>query len=149
MSAEHHEQFRKICRKIGWKCTAQRLAVFAFIHDNYTHPNVDGVWKTIQKTLPSVTRESIYRILNEFASHGIVHRLDPMDSARYDGQVGPHGHFLCTQCGDIQDFPLSKAISVPKQAGFGEVEHLELRLTGICRRCRKTTTTQQPGERSR
>jgi Fur family peroxide stress response transcriptional regulator len=137
MNKTNYQFFQEICQKTGWKCTAQRLAVFDVIHENYSHPGVDEVWMQVKTTLPSVTRESIYRILNEFSAHGIIRRLDHIESARYDGQVGPHGHFLCTQCGDIQDFPLSDAVPVPKDTISGDIEHLELRLTGVCGRCKQ------------
>jgi Fe2+ or Zn2+ uptake regulation protein len=137
MNEEKYQCFQDICRKNSWKCTVQRLAVFDFIYENYSHPGVDEVWMQVKLTLPSVTRESVYRILNEFTSCGIIRRLDRIESARYDGQVGPHGHFLCTQCGDIQDFPLSETIPVPEKTISGDIEHLELRLTGVCGRCKQ------------
>ncbi len=102
MNKAIYQHFQEICRK---QCTAQRLAVFEYVHDNYDHPDVDDVWRGVKGALPSVTRESIYRILNEFTDHGLLQRLDHVASARYDCQVGPHGHFLCTRCGQIQDFP--------------------------------------------
>lgn len=147
MNPAVHKQFREICRTFGWKCTAQRLAVFALVRENFTHPDVDKVWKAVQKSLPSVTRESIYRILNDFTDHGLLNRLDDIGSARYDWQVGSHGHFICTRCGDIQDFPLSQEAAIPPQVVDGEVKHLELRLTGLCRRCSKQR--QQPHNQER
>ena len=145
MNEAIYQRFQEICRQQRWKCTAQRLAVFAYVHDNDDHPDVDDVWREVKGTLPSVTRESIYRILNEFTDHGLLQRLDHVASARYDCQVGPHGHFLCTRCGQIQDFPLPEPIAVPSGTISGDVEHLELRLTGICERCRNPQTkTRKP-----
>ena len=137
MKEDRYKIFQVICRQNGWRCTAQRLAVFDFVHENYAHPDVDEVWTHVQSSMPSVTRESVYRILNEFSSRGIVRRLDHIASARYDGQVGPHGHFFCVHCGGIQDFTLPTSVVVPQNAFSGEVEHLELRLTGVCASCRK------------
>lgn len=145
MNEAIYQRFQEICRQQRWKCTAQRLAVFAYVHDNDDHPDVDDVWREVKGTLPSVTRESIYRILNEFTDRGLLRRLDHVTSARYDCQVGPHGHFLCTRCGQIQDFPLPEPVTVPRGDISGDVEHLELRLTGICKRCRKPQTkTRKP-----
>ena len=144
MKQETHQRFLEICRQQGWKCTSQRLSVYDFICENYTHPTVDVVWSHVKINMPSITRESIYRILNEFASCGIIHRLDHIESARYDGQTGPHGHFICTQCGVIQDFALPKTVAIPQNAFSGDVDHLELRVTGICSTCKnKPTKTKQ------
>jgi len=137
MNENQYKLFQVICRRNRWRCTAQRLAVFDFVHENYEHPDVDEVWKHVKAGLPTVTRESVYRILNEFSSRGIVRRLDLIERARYDGQVRPHGHFLCTHCGVIQDFAMPDSVAVPQNAFSGEVEHLELRVTGVCDRCKK------------
>lgn len=147
MNTAHHKEFKEICRENGWKCTAQRLAVFSLIRENYNHPHVDDVWQALRDALPSVTRESIYRILNEFTERGLLRRLDHIGSARYDWQVAPHGHFICTRCGNIQDFPLATPIEVPPQAVDGAVDHIELRLTGICKQCGKQQPNNQGDKR--
>lgn len=136
MDQETYQRFLEVCRQNGWKCTSQRLAVYDCVYENYTHPSVDAVWQHVQVHLPSITRESIYRILNEFTSCGIIRRLDHIESARYDGQRGPHGHFICTRCNAIQDFVLPDNIHLPKNTIPGDVDHLELRVTGLCSICK-------------
>lgn len=95
MSFETHAEFRNICRKTGWKCTSQRLAVYGFLRGNHTHPDVDTVWGAVRNSLPTITRESVYRILNEFSEAGVIGRLDHIDNARYDSRVDAHGHLIC------------------------------------------------------
>ena len=99
MQATRQQEFSKICRDAGWKCTSQRLAVYDFLADNLSHPDVDTVWAAVRSTQPAITRESVYRILNEFAAKGIIRRMDHIDSARYDSRTGAHGHFICEKCG--------------------------------------------------
>ena len=66
--------FPAYCRAHGLKCTAQRLVVFNVLHKDNTHPSVDDVWHTVRAQLPTITRESVYRILNEFARlHDTTH----------------------------------------------------------------------------
>ena len=138
MKKSKQEIFSSLCKLFKWKCTPQRLAVYDCIHDNRCHPDVDLIWQKVRLQLPTVTRESVYRILNEFAGNGLIWRLDNIGSARYDSNPAPHGHFICENCGEISDFTLSG--SPEKFAGCevpGEIRHMEIRFTGLCPECSK------------
>ena len=128
--------FPAYCRAHGLKCTAQRLVVFNVLHKNNTHPSVDDVWHTVRAQLPTITRESVYRILNEFATLGLIERLDALTAARYDTWTSPHAHFICEVCGSITDYPLPSEQPIPEGMPR-ERHHLELRVTGVCDKCRK------------
>jgi Fur family peroxide stress response transcriptional regulator len=129
--------FPAFCREHGLKCTAQRLAVFAALRGAMGHPSVDEIWATVKKTVPTVTRDSVYRILNDFAAIGLIGRLDALSAARYDTRLGPHAHFICEVCGSVTDYSLPAALPIP--GGMPrEQHHLELRVTGVCDNCLKT-----------
>ncbi len=130
------ENFAELCRTHGWKCTPQRLAVYRYIRTRRNHPTVDQVLAEVRVSIPAVTRESVYRILNEFAHAGIIRRLDHFSSARYDTCTGSHLHFICEVCGKITDFPLTGAIEIPPELSGQEVHHTEVRISGVCQTCR-------------
>lgn len=146
-SSENHSDFLNICHKNGWKCTSQRLAVYEFLQNNLTHPDVDTVWHAVRGRLPAVTRESIYRILNEFAGKGMIRRLDHIDSARYDSRTEPHGHFLCEKCGRIFDFSWPEGVMLPEKLREKTLSHMEIRLVGICDRCMGAPEEMGQGEK--
>lgn len=137
MDRQQHEKFAQICRRFNWKCTVQRLAVYECVAGNRCHPDVDSVWEKVRQKLPTVTRESVYRILNEFAGHDLIWRLDHVNSARYDSNTLPHGHFICENCGSIADFALSEDVSVFGGSVPGKIRHMEIRFTGLCNDCQK------------
>ena len=145
MKSENHQNFSEICRKIGWKCTSQRLAVYDFLCENRMHPNVDAVWQAVKTTLPSISRESTYRILNEFADNEIIRRIDHIENARYDSRTLPHGHFICKKCGMIFDFDLKEGEHFPQVKIPGTIQYLEFRAVGICEKCIKTTAPIKKG----
>jgi len=130
------DTFPAFCRAHGLKCTAQRLAVFSAVRGSRRHPSVDETLAKIRKTVPTVTRDSVYRILNEFAELGLLTRLDALSSARYDTDTCPHAHFICEKCGSITDYPLPAGQPIPKGMPR-EQHHIELRVTGICPVCAK------------
>jgi len=130
------DAFPAFCREHGLKCTAQRLAVFNAVRGSRRHPSVDETLAKVRKPVPTVTRDSVYRILNEFAELGLLTRMDALSSARYDTVLGPHAHFICEVCGSITDYPLPKGLSLPSGMPK-EQHHVELRVTGLCPACAK------------
>lgn len=93
---------------------------------------VDETWQAVRNEIPSITRESVFRILCEFASHGLVARLDSLSSARFDSNPKPHGHFICEECGAIIDFALPEGFSISPELKGATVSTLEVRMTGLC-----------------
>lgn len=149
MMEKTHADFLEICRKYHWKCTSQRLAVFDFLKDNLTHPDVDSVWTAVRKNLPAITRESVYRILNEFAENAVICRLDQIENARYDSRTDAHGHFICQNCGKISDFNWPEGVTLPQNMISGEVAHMEIRVVGLCPECRPAADPPVPKARSK
>ena len=98
---------------------------------------MDTVLSALRLKLPTVTRESVYRILNEFSERGIIGRLDSIESARYDSRVEPHGHFICEKCGKITDFNWPEGAVIPPDVLSEKVSHMEFRIVGECSECRK------------
>ncbi len=131
------EEFRAFCQKRGLKCTAQRMAVFSAVRLSRHHPSVDATWQKVKRLIPTLTRASVYRILNEFADLGLLTRLDALSGARYDTLLGPHAHFICEVCGSITDYPLPEGLSVPEGMP-SERHHCELRVSGVCDACRQS-----------
>lgn len=131
------DEFRAVCKAQHWRCTPQRLAVYHYMHGNSRHPSVDDVWTFVRKRIPSITRESVYRILNEFADAGILYRMDKIGSAHYDSSPDSHGHLICEKCGKVTDFDFSELPPLPSGIPAKSIRHIELRLAWICPACEK------------
>lgn len=130
-------RFRGLCRTNNWRCTAQRRAIFACLDGNRNHPTVETVWTEARKRVPDLSLDSVYRILDDFAAAGVVRRLEAGRAVRYDPDLRPHDHFVCTRCGTLYDFDHLEIGQVAVAAGrFGTVESVELTVRGVCRRCR-------------
>jgi Fur family peroxide stress response transcriptional regulator len=128
--------FSRMCREHGWKRTVQRRAVFSFLRGNKEHPTVESVWRGVRVSLPDISLDSVYRILNEFADAGVIRRLDAVKIIRYDVETEPHEHFVCSQCGRMQDFRWPQPLSAADLCHeFGRVDSTELTVRGVCRMC--------------
>ena len=137
---ELFHEFQRICRNVGLKVTTPRFAAYRFLKDNAEHPIVDRVWEAIKEELPSVSRESVYRILNDFVSHGIIGALErPGAVAQYDSNPNRHDHFFCVRCGKIFDFDVGAALEAVEEraSALGRIHRVEARVQGVCYVCLK------------
>ncbi len=139
---KNETEFRELCVSHGCKCTRQRRAVYQFLKGNETHPSVNQVWEAVRKKIPSITRESVFRILSEFVDFGIAARMDKIFNARFDSNAADHGHAICVHCGKILDFPLPKLPEPAQIPGFAQL-HAEYRLWGVCQECAERLQQEQ------
>ena len=90
-----------------------------------------------------VGRASVYRVLDELESLGLVSRVDVGDGvARYEPQrhaAEHHHHLVCDGCGRLtpfQDDALEQAIrGLAERVSFAVSDH-DVTLHGCCERCR-------------
>lgn len=128
--------FDECCRRQGWRRTAQRRAVYDCLLDNRSHPSVEAVWASVKAALPDVSLDSIYRILDAFADAGYIRRLDGDRVIRYDADTGRHGHFICSRCSRMLDFPIpDPEFLAGAGRRLGLVESVELCVHGVCADC--------------
>ena len=138
-------EFQRICRKSGLKATSPRFVTYKCMRDATEHPVVDQVWEKVKRELPTISRESVYRILNDFASRGVIGALERPDVvARYDCNPERHDHFFCDRCGRVFDFeaPTLPTLAEELAGRFGRVERAEIRARGVCRECLERETKE-------
>ncbi len=129
-------KFKTRCHAHGWKCTRQRYAVYRVIQNNAGHPSADEVCMSLKETYPDLSRDSVYRILNDLAAAGIIGRMNFTEPVRFDGNPARHDHFFCCECGAIQDF--NTALNACMLTGnWGRIHTFEVRATGLCEKCLK------------
>lgn len=97
-----------------------------------------------QKVGGEADRVTLYRALNTFEEHGIIHKvLDRegiarfalcMDSCTSHTHVDEHLHFQCTSCSNVYCLPLDQYPRVNMPEGF-TFSRLSLVAEGICKNC--------------
>lgn len=129
------EEFKQLCRAHGCKCTPQRYAVYRYICGNLLHPDVNTVWSHVSQEIPSITRESVFRILNEFVEFGVIGRVTKVSETRFDGRAENHGHMICEKCGAVIDFDLPDSLKDFSASESFLTKHIELQISGLCEKC--------------
>lgn len=139
---EHRvEQFKAATRKAGVKLTHQRLEIFREIASSLEHPDAETVFRAVQKRLPTVSLDTVYRTLWTLNDLGLVTTLGPRHGrVRFDANLQQHHHYVCVRCGLTSDFACDEldAVSVPDSAkGFGSIVSAHVEVRGVCKMCAK------------
>ena len=120
----------------------KRDAILNCVRSTDAHPSADWVFEHVKQQVPDISLATVYRNLALFKEQGLINSLGTVNGVeRFDGNTEPHVHFICTQCGGVQDLP---EISVPEElnsavarSSGGRVDNCQLSFTGICGECRK------------
>ena len=120
----------------------KRDAILNCVRSTEAHPSAEWVFEHVKEQVPDISLATVYRNLALFKEQGLIVSLGTVNGVeRFDGNTEPHVHFICTQCGGVQDLP---EISVPEelnsavaQSSGGRVDNCQLSFTGICGECRK------------
>jgi Fur family peroxide stress response transcriptional regulator len=139
--AHLHERMRDFpqrCRSAGLKVTHQRTAIYQMLAATERHPSPEEVYEAVRPELPSISLATVYKVLDLFHHHGFLRKISTEKQvARYDANVGEHGHLICDRCGSIKDVPVDgvAGIHLPDQGAFA-VSRLEVVFHGVCGDCR-------------
>lgn len=128
----------------GLKITVPRVKVLQILkqqHDN--HLTAEEVYKTLVDLGEDVGLATVYRVLTQFESAGLVlrHYFESGHSVFELAQGEHHDHIVCTHCGRVEEF-IDELIETRQQdialkAGFKMTAH-SLIIYGICQECHTT-----------
>ncbi len=122
--------------------TRQRRIIIEELKKIKTHPTADEFYVVLKKRLPKLSLGSVYRNLELLSSCGMLIKLETGGSRkRFDGDLSPHYHVKCTNCGGISDFSNSNLVKAGKMLErVLEEESLKcysLEFSGLCVNCRR------------
>jgi len=121
----------------GVRPSMQRLAILDYIASTKSHPTADQLYVELKKSMPTLSRMTVYNTLNLLADVGAIVTLDVDNrNRRFDANNSLHAHFICTKCGKVSDLviesPDSIERNIPKDA---RIDYIKLFYLGICNNC--------------
>lgn len=138
MMESQRSETRKTLREHGLSPSAPRVAIYDWLCANPVHPTVDGIYKALRPSHPTLSRTTVYNVLHAFVARGLADAVRTEDlELRYDGNVHPHAHFKCTACGKVEDLEgiprgIATKVGISKQY---IVRSTALTLWGLCPDC--------------
>ncbi len=131
----------KELKKAGLKATAPRIKILEILEKNKEgHVSAEDVYKILLEMEEDVGLATVYRVLTQFESAGLVnrHNFESGHSVFELNQGEHHDHLLCVKCGRVDEFVdeliEKRQIEVALKAGYQMTDHA-LCIYGICEKC--------------
>ena len=137
--------YQQLLKSKGLKSTPQRIMVLKMIEDG-GHVDIDQLSKNFKKTEMNIPLATLYRILGELSSVGILHTVTLSgEKTKYEIAKGDHPHFLCEQCGQLEDLQvaMNDIVNIAQNACAHSTRSVSVMLHGICQNCTSNPNDQQ------
>lgn len=118
----------------------KREAILKAVRSTKCHPTAEWVYRTLKPDYPDLSLGTVYRNLAQFKNDGTIVSVGTINGQeRYDGNVTPHTHFVCSSCGAVIDIP-GRLINEAQVEKTAEEMHLrvdswDVLMHGICAKC--------------
>ncbi len=130
-------------KSAGLKATLPRIKILQMLESSPTrHLSAEDVYKNLLASDEDVGLATVYRVLAQFESAGLVsrHHFAGGHSMFELNEGKHHDHILCVKCGKVEEF-MDEMIeerqrAIAKKAGFSMTDHA-LYIYGICAACRR------------
>ena len=127
----------------GYRLTKQRLAVLRALQSTKSHPDANWIYEKVRKEIPHVSLGTIYRPLGILKEAGLLREIAYGSSlSHYAANTENHPHIVCTNCGRIDDLPLSLPYKLEEQASKATdflITDRRLEFYGLCPDCRPSS----------
>lgn len=111
-------------------------------HSEARHLSAEDIYKTLLETGDDIGLATVYRVLTQFESAGIVirHHFEGGTSVFELDDGEHHDHLVCIKCGKVQEFvdPTieERQIAIAQKMNFQMTDHT-LYIFGVCEGCHK------------
>ena len=128
-------------RKAGLKVTLPRVKILQIMESSETkHLSAEDVYKALIEADEDVGLATVYRVLTQFESAGLVmrHHFEGGSSVFELTTIDLHDHIVCQTCGSVEEFYdeviESQQEMIAEKYGFRITDH-SMYLYGICKDC--------------
>ena len=130
-------------RKAGLKVTLPRMKILDILEgSDARHHSAEDVYKILLGTGEDIGLATVYRVLTQFESAGLVkrHHFEGGHSVFELNQGDHHDHILCVKCGRVDEF-VDEIIEqhqkdIATRLGYELTDHC-LYMYGVCPECKE------------
>lgn len=130
-------------REVGLKATVPRVKILEIMEQSAVrHFSAEDIYKALLDEGEEVGIATIYRVLTQFESAGLVtrHHFEGGISVFELDHGEHHDHMLCIKCGKVEEFVddviEQRQKDIAAKAGFSMTDH-SLNIYGVCEKCQK------------
>lgn len=120
--------------------TRQRQLIIAELRGTKSHPTAEWIYQRVKAKMPRISLGTVYRNLAVLKDQKLIQELPRVGSqSRYDGNPEPHYHFVCLNCGSVEDIetPFMEKLTgeVAKKLTEHDVQGYFAEFFGLCPQC--------------
>jgi len=122
------------------RLTEQRKVIMNNLKNRCDHPTADDIYVSVRKSLPKISLGTIYRNLEMMSRTGMIESFDVGDGVkRFDADISSHEHFICQDCGKIEDLPSTGFLAdLPEiWTRDKQISGYQLQIFGRCINCKR------------
>ena len=127
------------------KYSRQRELIKDFLMERCDHPTADVVYMNVRQQIPNISLGTVYRNLTLLADRGEILRLRLGDGTdHFDADTSPHYHFVCRECGCVQDLHMESIdgiLDTARQHFNGRITGHMTYFYGTCNHCSQGTNS--------
>jgi Fur family transcriptional regulator, peroxide stress response regulator len=130
------QHIKSYLTKNGIRPLQKRVKIMHYLVSHRNHPTVDVIYNDLVQKINSLSKTTVYNVLNLFIEEGLVNALNiENNELRYDADTSAHGHFKCKICGGVFNFIINKEeLPNPMLSNF-RIDHFQYSLKGVCSFC--------------
>lgn len=118
----------------------KREAILTLLRGTKIHPSAEWVYQELKPQFPDLSLGTVYRNLSRFKEEGTIVSIGTVKGQeRYDADISPHSHLICTRCGAVLDvtgdFVREGADALAAAQCEAKVESHSVLFYGLCRAC--------------
>lgn len=119
--------------------TKQRQLILDIVKSRRDHPTASQICENVQAIDKNISRGTVYRNLNFLVENKEILKVKLLNIDRFDYPLKSHYHLICTECGDVQDVPLSYKTELDQElaakTGYTIMKHHTV-FEGLCSECK-------------
>ena len=119
--------------------TIQKQIIIDCIKNTKTHPTAYELYEMVKEKNPNIGQATVYRTLKSMVNDKniIVIALENGIN-RYDGDISPHSHLICSVCGNTSDiYNYNNNIKDIENEYGCKISNKYIIYNGVCKNCLK------------
>ncbi len=121
------------------RLTKQRKIILDRLKKTTSHPTAVEVYDEVRSQMPNISLGTVYRNLDILSRQGMIRKIETCgEQKRFDGNIDPHLHIMCTDCGCVRDVHDELNLDLDDLTSIKtdfKITGLRLELLGICPGC--------------
>ena len=123
--------------------TMQKEIIYSALCRMANHPTADEVYASVHEDHPSISRATVFRVLNKMADNGSIYKVHITNGAdHFDHQTFRHYHAHCSRCGSVCDVNLAPLVMLDDKGIIADedfsITGYSLQFNGVCAKCRES-----------